>query len=68
MSWHDDTKQLIDFARAMKDAGAVEEMDDVISRPYKYQAYYDLWAENDYPQEDDEEWEAWVNAIATDGE
>ena len=68
MSWHEDTKQLIDFARAMKNAGVVEEMDDVLARPYRYQEYYDSWAANGHPQEDDSEWDEWISAITPEGD
>lgn len=63
MAWYDDHIQLADFADACMKVGIVEEATDVIRKPYKFQAYFDKWAELDYPGEEDENWDAWVEAV-----
>lgn len=59
---------LRDFAKALEDAGIVEDSAEVIRRPYKFEAYFDTWAENEYPQQEDAEWDSFVEALNSENE
>lgn len=63
-SWSDDTQQLLDFAEALVRAGVVEDIGEVMRKPYKYTPQYEAWVEADFPQEDDENWDEWVQAVS----
>lgn len=67
-SWSDDTKELVDFAKAMERAGAAENTTDVIERPYKFKEAHEIWVEYDYPSEEDANWDEFVKEISGDEE
>jgi hypothetical protein len=63
MAWYDDSRLLIDFAKALAWAGVVEDMSDVLDKPYKYDEEFDAWKEAGYPSEEDTEWDDFVTAV-----
>lgn len=67
-NWHDDSKQLSDFAVCMEKAGVVESATDVISRPYRYTEQFEAWAECGFPFEDDESWDDWIKVVVSEEE
>lgn len=61
--WYNDPLKLRDFAKALDDAGIVDSKDEVYEKPYKFDEYYLAWAENDFPDQSDSNWDEFVEAI-----
>jgi hypothetical protein len=65
-NWSDDSRKLADFAEALTRAGVVEDTVEVIRKPYKFDDRYEIWAEMDFPGEEDANWDEFVEAITAE--
>lgn len=63
MAWHDNPKELADFADACERAGITESATDVLRKPYKFEEIHDLWVQYDFPSEEDENWDDFVKSL-----
>lgn len=61
-NWYDSAIVLRDFADAMVEAGAVEDPQVIMSKPYKFTTEYTIWKSSGYPS--DEEDEGWAEFIS----
>ncbi len=59
----DDVLVLRDFAHILEKLDLVEDVTDVIRRPYRYEEYFQIWTEFNCPNEEDDEWDGFVEAI-----
>lgn len=60
--WYEDALKLRDFANALEQAEYADE-DDVLKKPYRFEAEYNKWAENNYPAPEDAEWDGFIEAL-----
>lgn len=58
--------KLLEFAEVLKDAGFLNDRDDVMyffEKPHKWQPEYEIWREQDEPTMHDENWEWFVRLV-----
>lgn len=66
--WYDDATLLRNFTAAMIEAG-VEDSQDILRKPHKYNDEFEAWVDNGYPDEEgDEGWDEFVSAITSEEE
>ena len=62
--WYEDRSILVDFAQILVDAEFVEDKKEVIAKPYKYDDAFDKWQSMGYPDQDDDDWDAFIEALS----
>lgn len=60
--FYDDALQLRDFAKALEDAEYAD-ADDILRKPYRFEAEFGIWKNNNYPASDDPEWDDFIAAL-----
>lgn len=61
-TWYDDPVKLRDFANALEQAEAADE-NEVLKKPYKFEAEYEVWEANNFPSPEDAEWDDFINGL-----
>lgn len=64
MPFYDDALKLRDFAKALEQAEYADE-NDVLKKPYKFEAEYAAWEDNSFPTQEDPEWDSFIDALNT---
>ena len=68
--WYHDSYLVDGLAEALTNAEVFESANDILEfrkKPQKYTAYYEAWEEAGFPDnEDDEGWEEFSEAVASD--
>ena len=60
--WYDDALRLRDFAEALQDAEYADS-DDILRKPYRFDAEFEIWKNNNFPASDDAEWDDFIAAL-----
>lgn len=60
--WYDDALKLRDFANALEQAEYAD-ADEILRKPYRFEAEYNKWAENNFPAADDAEWDDFIESL-----
>lgn len=60
--WYDDALRLRDFANALSQAEYADE-DDILKKPYRFEAEFNIWAANNFPSPEDAEWDEFIAAL-----
>lgn len=68
--WYEDAPILRRFYAVLRETGMLEEIDEIdayFQKPWKYNAYHEIWENNGAPQtSDDDGWEDFVDEITED--
>lgn len=67
--WFTDTETLRNFGSVLTTADILsdsEEFTNFLTKPFEYNDMYDKWMELDMPEEGDEKWDEFVDAITDD--
>ena len=65
--WYSDALKLRDFSSALEQAeyaGA----NDVLKKPYRFDDEFAAWQENNFPTQEDPEWDTFIDALNALGE
>lgn len=68
-NWYDDSTILRGFAAALTAAGVLETSEEYtgfFNYPQRYNEYYEAWEENDFPDPESDNWDAFVESVTTD--
>lgn len=69
--WYSDATLVRSFGKVLTTAGTLEDTDDVAAffdQPQRYNEFFDAWAAADYPTEDDDNWDEFVELVSSDDE
>lgn len=63
MAWYDDGLKLRDFASALEKADYVEDVSDILKKPYRFDDEYNIWSEHNFPDPEDKEWDDFIEGL-----
>lgn len=69
--WYHDANEIRTFQQALIDAEVLEDSEDMkafLTHPQRYNNEYRAWEEAGYPQETDDTWDEFVQAIGSEDE
>lgn len=61
--WYEDITAVRDLGDVLEECGVVSSAMEVVKKPYKFQAEYDIWSRLGFPGVDDAEYDDFVNAL-----
>jgi hypothetical protein len=66
--WYSDSQIFRDFGKVLLAAEVLDEsnFEEFLSKPYRWTAAYENWANLDHPGEDDTNWDEFIESITAE--